>query len=133
MGFGKRQWNYNAMNKAVNFVTGRFCLFLNSGDYFASNSVLTNVENFMDENIVDFFAGDTLFNHKDSQCFMGVTAPDEFTVPFFFRRSLCHQSTFLIDKERYPKVFNILNTFRRIKLGSLIKDTSRKKHDEIFN
>jgi glycosyltransferase involved in cell wall biosynthesis len=41
---------YDAMNKAIELVSGSFVLFLNAGDYFADNSILEQVKACADEN-----------------------------------------------------------------------------------
>lgn len=47
---------YNAMNKGVSMATGEYLLFLNSGDSFASNSVVNEIIPFLD-GVVDILLG----------------------------------------------------------------------------
>jgi len=39
---------YHAMNKGLEQATGDYCIFLNSGDYFFDNNVLSNVDSQLD-------------------------------------------------------------------------------------
>lgn len=41
---------YHAMNKGLHQASGDYCLFLNSGDYFYSNDVVSNVVKLIDQN-----------------------------------------------------------------------------------
>lgn len=59
---------YDAMNKGVEKAAGRYLLFLNSGDEFASPSVLQEVFNMMPrECLPDFIYGDSLERRRDGE------------------------------------------------------------------
>jgi glycosyltransferase involved in cell wall biosynthesis len=87
---------YNAMNKGVKLSTGKWLMFLNSGDILnGSDAIDLFVKNKFDEELVYC---DVLSNVDDGI----ISYPDNLTFNYFFRYSLNHQSTFfrrqLFDK-----------------------------------
>lgn len=76
---------YDAMNKGVRMATGEWIVFMNAGDTFAADDVLSRV--FSDEwptDMADIIYGDVM---KDGQV---KTAPD--TYRLYHRMLFCHQS-----------------------------------------
>lgn len=53
---------YDAMNKSLNFITGDWILFMNSGDYFADERVLENIFSNRFYDTTDVIYGDTIVN-----------------------------------------------------------------------
>ena len=93
---------YNAMNKGVKLAHGEYCLFLNSGDWLAGNSILEQLfENQLTDDIV---AGDIYFFDNDSnQIKWQVLSPDVLTAKTLFNGTLPHQAT-LIKRELFDRV-----------------------------
>lgn len=92
---------YSAMNKGIKNATGEYCLFLNSGDYLYSPTVLESV--FRDSPISDLIC--CLLNIEkadgsDPEIYSIDT--ERITNRYMFVRSLPHPST-LIKKELFGK------------------------------
>lgn len=81
---------YNAMNKAVRFSHGEYCIFMNSGDTFFSSTVLETVVHKL--NGADFYTGCSTFVDKNTTytCF----PPQQITIDFLLVNALNHQATF---------------------------------------
>ena len=91
---------YNAMNKGINTAKGEYCLFLNSGDFFYSNETLLNIFSLgLSE---DIFYGDSFRYDKTNREGFLVIEPDNLSLYHFFKKSICHQSTF-IKRELFKK------------------------------
>lgn len=82
---------YNAMNKGIAHAKGEFTIFMNSGDEFASNDILTKVEKYGLN--TDFIFGGTV-KTKNGQQISNEKPEDIITVYTLLYRSICHQSTF---------------------------------------
>ena len=55
---------YDAMNKGVKISSGDWIIFLNSGDTFFDNDVLTNINNLIEKNIDIIFGNSLIDNSK---------------------------------------------------------------------
>lgn len=83
---------FNAMNKGIAFANGDYCIFLNSGDYFADKYVLEKAEEYLND--ADFVSGDTIcVDNKGNKKFWG--APKILSCYIIIRYALSHQSTFI--------------------------------------
>lgn len=80
---------YNAMNKGIKVAQGEYVIFMNSGDIFIDNNVLSNV--FFEERRADILAGYVVFNKKKKR---QETLPDNITFFYFMKSMVWHQSTF---------------------------------------
>lgn len=78
---------YNAMNKGILKARGKYCLFLNSGDYLVSEDVLSQA--FSRGKDEDIIYGDLLID--------GIRRnyPEKLSPLFFFKTSLGHPSTII--------------------------------------
>lgn len=77
---------YNAMNKGIVKSTGEYILFLNSGDYFISNTIA--------EEALSSSDADIIYGFVDSP--IGIqTSPEKITVSTLVKISLHHQATFI--------------------------------------
>ena len=99
---------YEAMNQAVAHATGKFCLFLNCGDYFHDEKVLENMALGMeanDKNVV--YYGDRFLTTSGS---VEHSAP-KITPLVCYRNIPCHQACFysrdLFDGEGYRPRYRV--------------------------
>ena len=84
---------YDAMNKGIRASTGKYLLFMNSGDWFTSSSTLKEFSSFIDEE-TDIIYGDLVFidtSNKTSHS----NYPVELSFDYFTRRTLPHQATLI--------------------------------------
>jgi glycosyltransferase involved in cell wall biosynthesis len=94
---------YSAMNKGIKIAQGEYCLFLNSGDFFYSCETLTNVFSLpLSEDIV---YGDSYRFDNDTEKGFFIIEPDNLSLYHFFKRSICHQATF-IKRNLFKKLGN---------------------------
>lgn len=85
---------YHAMNKGIGQARGAYCLFLNSGDWLATDTVLEEV--FVQKPQADIVAGDIYFyDNQKQQIQWHVTSPDAITAKTLFLGTLPHQATFI--------------------------------------
>jgi glycosyltransferase involved in cell wall biosynthesis len=84
---------YNAMNKGIKAATGDFVLFMNSGDIFADNHVLSQVEGDLTDEF-DIYYGNN-YKVKSNGSKRLKTYPATLTFSFFYSTSINHQSTFI--------------------------------------
>lgn len=92
---------YNAMNKGIRQAKGKYCLFLNSGDWLADENVLSRV--FEHQQDADIISGDIAFydSAKNAVKWL-VPSPDVLTAKTLFNGTLPHQATF-IKRELFDK------------------------------
>lgn len=79
---------YDAMNQATSFTRGKYVLYLNCGDVFASPDVLSKARELIGEENFGYVYGDWMRDgvlHKQ---------PEKLTDLFLYRTPLCHQSIF---------------------------------------
>ncbi len=98
---------YDGMNQAISYSSGKYLVFLNCGDYFASESVLSQIYEVAkkcDNNSIIY--GDYQRN--------GIKAkqPSKITPFYLYRTPLCHQTVFF-DRE-LVKQFSGYNTQYKI-------------------
>ena len=89
---------YNAMNKGVKMATGRYCNFMNAGDYFANSDVVANVFS----HSYDCF--DILIGRAQTTTRV-IEPPVSPTLGFFYeKKSINHQAAFIKREllEKYP-------------------------------
>ncbi len=101
---------YNAMNKGLAHATGKYVLFLNSGDYLASPTILRQV--WGEEIAVDIAYFDVILYYPDRTKLL--IFPDEITPQFYVAgRSLNHQCclirTSLQKKYPYDESFRMVS------------------------
>lgn len=92
---------YNAMNKGILKATGKYCLFLNSGDYLVNDNVISSV--FSTEQNTDIIYGSILNDYSTYK--REVQYPHEKYITFrhFLKSTLPHPSTF-IKRSLFDKV-----------------------------
>lgn len=81
---------YYGMNQAISYSSGKYLLFLNCGDYFTSNTVLSEIYK-----IAKFENDNNTIIYGDYQR-SGIKAkqPSKLTSFYFYRTPLCHQTIF---------------------------------------
>lgn len=85
---------YHAMNKGIGMANGRYCLFLNSGDWLADEQVLSRV--FEPCQDADIISGDSAYYDTATQTIRWlIPSPDGLTAATLFNGTLPHQSTFI--------------------------------------
>ncbi len=97
---------YDAMNKAQNFATGKYIMFLNSGDEFCDNNVLENI--FKINTTSDVYYGDTLITDEQGNPLRNrrLRPPQKLNwKDFRYGMLICHQS--IIVKRELSKQYNI--------------------------
>ena len=121
---------FNAMNKGIVKADGEYLLFLNSGDYLVSSSVLTSfaqmgtVEDFVSGNVQVCIDGRAQIRKS----------PQNVSFLFFHNNSLPHQATFI--KKKVFETYGMYNEENKIKsdwensLRSLIIGDATYRHVE---
>lgn len=92
---------YNAMNKAINLSNGEYCIFMNAGDIFANNLVLSKIDTYLDGN-TDVILGNYIAT-KNNKFNDYIKAPKIIDFSYLYIGSICHQATFI-------KRENLINT-----------------------
>lgn len=105
---------FNAMNKGIALATGKYCLFLNSGDYLSDKYVLEKAIKYLDG--TDFISGNTICeNNKGKRTFW--PAPKFLSCYVIIRYALSHQSTFiktdLLKKRPYREDLKIASDWEQ--------------------
>ena len=90
---------YNAMNKGILKAKGEYCLFLNSGDYFANGDVLDKVFAFdFDEDVV---YGDQLWDYGDRM--ETFESAEKVTLRNFIGSTIPHSGVSFIKREMFEE------------------------------
>ncbi len=119
---------YDAMNKAVQKVSGDYVYFLNCGDSFYDKDVLLNVAKYIEENPdKGIYYGDTYKESTDSY----VPMPKNLTAFTCYRNIPCHQACFyhrsLFEKRGYDLEFKIRADYEHF-LWCFFKENIRPVH-----
>lgn len=97
---------YNAMNKSLAYCNGDYVIFLNSGDCFYDDNVLTNV--FLGHQAADVLYGDVMFE-KVSYANRNIQSLQD----FYCKSPFCHQSSFtkleILKKYRFREDYKIVS------------------------
>lgn len=104
---------YDAMNKGLAHSSGKWCLFLNSGDSLYEQDVLDRFFSKIPD--TDIVYCDAVFKKKDKS--FNMSYPDKLTLEFFTERSICHQATFikrqlLLESNGYSTDYKIVSDWR---------------------
>ncbi len=100
---------YNAMNKGISMAKGEWLLFLNSGDWLYNEDILKKV--FSTAHDADILYGDVVYHWMDKRGMELVEKPDSLSLYYFYKDTLCHQSTFysqrIFTNHRYNENLHI--------------------------
>ena len=91
---------YNAMNKGINLSTGKYLLFLNSGDWLVDINVFYEASKYLDKEI-DIIYGNLITIRENERKIMNF--PDEIRVSYLYSGYLPHPSSF-IKKSLFSKI-----------------------------
>ncbi len=91
---------YNAMNKGLQKATGEYCLFLNSGDYLYTQSVLEDV--FKRNYSEDILYGEIIFHFAGGKEELG-KLPEKLSIEYLFDDNIWHPAAF-IKRELFSKI-----------------------------
>ena len=81
---------YDAMNKGIPHANGKYCLFLNSGDYLADVDVVNRFSKYKYSDNEIIYTNAIFYDNKKKWL---VNFPDKITLNFFYaHKSLCHQN-----------------------------------------
>lgn len=118
---------YDAMNQAIQQSQGEWLLFMNAGDRFAMNDVLSLVKLSGYLETAEIVYGDAIFMDGSLYCYRKVRPLNE----FYFTMPFCHQSTFtkrnLFGKECFSTQYRIASDYA-FHLEMYVKG---KKHEYI--
>ena len=93
---------YNAMNKGIKAAKGEFIIFMNAGDSFFDDDVLSKSNPLLNSNIGIYY-GNLIFTVNDKPV-KSCIPPTELSFSFFVDFSLPHQASF-IKRELFSKYF----------------------------
>ena len=96
---------YDAMNQATSFTNGRYIIYLNCGDTFASPNVLSKVRALIGEENYGYVYGDWTRDDIPHR------QPEKLTDFYLYRTPLCHQSIFF-NGDDLRKVFYYNTKYR---------------------
>lgn len=117
---------YDAMNKGIAYANGKYCLFLNSGDYLADNDVINRFSSYnLTEDLI--YTNAICFNSEKEWI---ESSPYPITLAhFYYGKTLNHQNVLIktsIQKEHlYSLDFKILSD-REFFMHCIQKDTSQR-------
>lgn len=117
---------YDAMNKGIAYANGKYCLFLNSGDYLADNDVINRFSSYnLTEELI--YTNAICFNSEKEWI---VSYPYPITLAhFYYGKTLNHQNALIktsIQKEHlYSLDFKILSD-REFFMHCIQKDASQR-------
>lgn len=121
---------YDAMNQAIALARGEYYIFLNCGDYFANELVLSKVAKETLKYKADIFYGDLYRRKLDSTD----VSPDKVTDFLLFRNVPCHQVCFynrrLFEKRGYNDKYKVRADYEHF-LWSVKREGARCRHMNI--
>ncbi|WP_366184520.1 glycosyltransferase family 2 protein [Flavobacterium ovatum] len=84
---------YDAMNKAIQIAKGKYLNFMNSGDFFYTNTILEEIKSNFSNNVGVLY-GDAMFfcDEWDDKL---IKMPSTLTFTHFLTDGLCHQASFI--------------------------------------
>lgn len=107
---------YNAMNKGICKAQGDFLNFMNSGDYFVNNNILTLIDSYSISEHIAIIYGDAIHSClRDGEVHIKPTPFFEFKLALP-AKGICHQSSFVkrtwAIKYKFNETFKISADFK---------------------
>ena len=129
---------YDAMNKGISVATGSFINFMNAGDNFYSNDVLTNIANKIELHDNDIIYGNVVYERQDGTLFIDDKSRKKQANIYEINHQSCFYNLDLHEKYgvysmKYPISADFLFLNRAIKKSGnnpLKVDVSVVKYDE---
>ncbi len=119
---------YNGMNKAIHIARGEYCIFMNSGDCFFSDTVLEEV--FSKNPSSDYIAG----NYSDGTVIK--KSPKELTLRYMYEDAICHQAVFirtsLLKSSPYDESYRIAADWAQMFDALILHDASYSYQDIVI-
>ena len=120
---------YEGMNKGISHATGKYCLFLNSGDEFAEKGVLEKV-NIAINGEADFYVGSMLREDWNKGV---VIPPKTISASYMLIRSLPHQSMFirteLLKNNNFDTKYRIIADWEQQVREIVLNDATYRRLD----
>lgn len=85
---------YNALNKGIAHTNGKYCMFLNSGDFLLNEEVLKDSFEIILQQEADIYYGDILLEFENGEQTIQQHAP-VLDLNFLEKRTLNHQASFI--------------------------------------
>jgi len=86
---------YHAINKGINKSSGKYCMFLNSGDSLKDDNTLSLcMQNIINHSETDIFYGDIICENEDQTTWIR-THPQVLDLAFFQHNNLNHQASLI--------------------------------------
>lgn len=121
---------YDAMNKAISLSTADYVVFMNAGDRFSDNGVISFVYKILEREKFDLVIGNTLIEGKER-----IKPRKPFTKASISMPS-CHQSIFYsrkcIDYSRYDLTYKLAADFK-LTLELILKGASVHESSRVFS
>ena len=125
---------YNAMNKGIAKAHGEYLNFMNSGDYFCNNKVLSDV--LSAHTNADFFVGRVYNVNSDGIIISSSIVTEELSMKWFYINTIPHQSTFirreLFIKSMYDENLKIVADWKFFMEKIVFEGCSVFKDDSFF-
>ncbi|MEG1616803.1 MAG: glycosyltransferase family 2 protein [Bacteroidales bacterium] len=94
---------YQAMNKGIHLAEGKYCYFLNSGDYFTDANSLSRISPFLKE--FEIIYGNVILEKGRSRKITKGFASDQISLFDFYTGTLFHVSAFILRDQFYKDQF----------------------------
>lgn len=85
---------YDAMNKGIQVASGKYIMFLNSGDYLVHENVLLHANMDLEKEDADIYYGNIEITNEEN-ALTSITYPSKLTLDFWELRTINHQAAFI--------------------------------------
>lgn len=102
---------YDAMNQAEEYCSGKWIIYMNAGDYFFDENVLTNVFNNIDINNADILYGHTLCKLRNGNSFIIRNDHMKITQGIGISQQVCFYKREILERRKFQEKYKILADF----------------------